>query len=87
MRVSYILQTETQDQLDSLRSNMHASFLIVPSDDAAVRQVVGETQDIVRQVGNRPEDVSFAMNLSRVLLEHVERFAQHDLTARGSRCA
>ena len=63
---------------------MRASFLVVPSDDAEVRRVVGETHEIMRQVGSRPEDVSVAMDLGRVLLDHVECFAQHDLTAQGT---
>ena len=82
--VRLFLQTETQDQLDSLRSNMRASFLVVPFDDAEVKQEVVQTHEIMRQVGKRPEDVSFAMDLSSILLEHVDHFAQHDLTAQGS---
>lgn len=79
----YTLQTETHAQLDSLRSDMCAGYLVVPHDDAEVRQVVGETREIIRPVAGRAEDVSFAMDLSRVLLDHVKQFAQHDMVTQG----
>ena len=84
MRCFHTLQTETHAQLDSLRSNLCATFLVVPHDDAEVRRVVGKTQEIMRQVEGRSEDVSFVMDLSRVLLNHFMQFAQHDLASQGS---
>ena len=62
---------------------MCASFLVVPHDDAEVRHVVGETHEIMRQVGGRSEDASFAMDLSRVLLNHFMQFAQLNLASQG----
>lgn len=63
---------------------MCATFLVVPHDDAEVRQVVGETHETMRQVGGRAEDVSFAMDLSRALLDHVKQLAQHDTITQGN---
>ena len=63
---------------------MCATFLVVPPDDAEVKQVVGETQEIVRQVESRSEDVSFAQDLGMVLLDHVHRLAQATLRGDSS---
>ena len=63
---------------------MCASFLVVPSDDVEVREVVGKTHELTRQVGSRCEDAKIALDLGRVLFDHVERFAQHDMTMQGN---
>ena len=56
--------------------NMSATCLVVPDDNAEVKQVIGETQQITRQVATRTEDLTFAKNLGRVLLKNVSCLAE-----------
>lgn len=57
---------------------MCASYLIISADHAEVRQVVGETQESTRLVATRSEDVTFAMNLGTVLLDHLTQLTELD---------
>lgn len=75
------LQGQTYALLDSLRRNMCAKYFLVPDDDAEVKQVVGEIQQTTRLVASRSEDLSFALDLGTVLLDHVQRFAEHNSTS------
>ena len=54
---------------------MSASFVTVSPEHEEVKQVVGTTQEMTRLVASRCEDVTLAKDLSRVLLDHVQRFA------------
>ena len=65
------LQTTTYAKLESLKVNLHASFLTVPDDHEEVKQVVGTTQEVTKVVLSRLEDATFASSLGSVLLQHV----------------
>ena len=66
---------------------MCASYLIISPDHAQVKQVVGETQEITRLVATRSEDVTFAMNLGTVLLDHLIQMTELDsMTLMGELC-
>lgn len=60
---------------------MCAEYFVVPYDHAEVKQVVGETREVTRLVASRSEDVTFALNLGTVLLDHVQRFAERESTS------
>ncbi|KAA6429036.1 MAG: retinoic acid inducible I [Trebouxia sp. A1-2] len=72
------LQAQTYALQDRLQKNMCASYLIISADHAEVRQVVGETQESTRLVATRSEDVTFAMNLGTVLLDHLTQLTELD---------
>lgn len=73
-----ILQTQTYALQDRLQKNMCASYLIISPGHAEVKQVVGETREITRLVATRSEDVTFAMNLGAVLLDHLTQLTECD---------
>jgi hypothetical protein len=73
-----MLQTQTYALQDRLQKNMCASYLIISADHVEVKQVVGETREITRLVATRYEDVTFAMDLGTVLLDHLKLFTEPD---------
>lgn len=75
VKMSRMLQSVTFAILQRLKKNMSASFVTVSPEHEEVKQVVGTTQEMTRLVASRSEDVTFAKDLSLVLLDHVQRFA------------
>ena len=82
-----VLQSQTYALQVSLQKNMCASYLIISADHAEVKQVVGETREITRLVATRSEDVTFAMNLGTVLIDHLKLFTEPDsMSVMGELC-
>lgn len=87
LKLLSMLQTQTYALQDRLQKNMCASYLIISPDHAEVKQVVGEAREVTRLVATRFEDVTFAMDLGTVLLDHLTQLTELDsMTVMGELC-
>lgn len=68
------MQARTEFLLESLKSNLCATYLHVPHDHVEVTQVTGTTQEVTKEVEGRSEDASLAHSLGSVLLQHATTF-------------
>lgn len=54
--------------------NLCATMLNVSNDNAELKEVVGTTTEVTKEVATRPEDLNFASSLGNVLLQHATCF-------------